>query len=122
MILSDDPIIRCNRCGREYKIPKDYFDGDSSPIGEFGMGARIRHDFRYGMECNYCGNPISIVIRGYEYPVGGYEDQDSEAKGCEILHEPAVEMDYYDFDIPDYIENEIAYSIPDLIEQVNQRV
>lgn len=94
MILSDDSIIHCSRCGKEHRIPKDYFDEDSFSVGEFSMGARIQHSFYYELECDNCGNDMSIMIRGYEYPIGGYDGQDSDAEGCEIIQEPSVEVDY----------------------------
>lgn len=64
MILNDDPIVRCSRCGKDNKIPPNWFDGDSYSIGEFGMGARIQHDFYCEVECNNCGNQMSIMIHG----------------------------------------------------------
>ena len=94
MRLNDDPIIRCGRCGKEIKIPQNWFDGDSYSIGEFGMGARIQHDFCCEVECDNCGNQMSIKIHGYEYPIGGYDGQDSETVGCEVISEPAIDMDY----------------------------
>ncbi|MEG2217812.1 MAG: restriction endonuclease [Clostridia bacterium] len=93
MILNDDPIVRCSRCGKDNKIPQNWFGGDSYSIGEFGMGARIQHDFYCEVECNNCGNQMSIMIHGYEYPIGGFDGQDSEAEGCEVISEPTIEMD-----------------------------
>lgn len=94
MMLNDDPIVRCGRCGKEIKIPQNWFEGDSYSIGEFGMGERIQHDFYCEVECDNCGNQMSVMIHGYKYPIGGYEGQDSEAEDCEVISEPAVEMDY----------------------------
>lgn len=94
MLLSGDPIIRCSKCGKRIKLLRDCFDGDTYSIGEFSMGDRVQHDFRCELDCE-CGNPLRIVIHGYEYPVGAFEYQESEAEGCEILYEPAVEMEYF---------------------------
>lgn len=99
MILTDNPIVRCNECGKEIKIDKDIFDEDAFSVGEFGMGDRVEYDFRCEIDCPVCRNPLAVTIRGFEYPVGAFEYQDSEAEGCEVLYEPPLEMEY----IPDEI-------------------
>ena len=120
MILTEDPIVRCSGCGKEIKIPKEWFECDSYSIGEFEMGVRIQHDFICELECTKCGNPMTVTIRGYEYPACGYERQNSEAEGCEFIYEPAVEIDCYEFDIPDYVEDVIANRVDHIDELIDR--
>lgn len=54
-------------------------------------------------------------ISGYEYPVGAYNYHSHEEQGCHFVWEPSVEIEYYDFDLPVYVENRIADKV-DYIE------
>lgn len=86
-------------------------------MGEFGMGARVEHDFTCeDYYCDYCNSRISFCIRVFEYPVGAIEYTDYEATGCEVEYTP--EIDYYDFDIPEEYEEYIADDVIRLIEQI----
>jgi hypothetical protein len=94
MILSGDLTIRCLSCGTQQMIDTDSLDEDTYPIGEFGMGPRIEHMFPCETECQRCGQVMSFVLLGFEYPVGVKEYQTSESNGCKIIEEPLMEMEY----------------------------
>lgn len=120
MFLSDDPIIKCNRCGTSIRIPKDMLEDDPYSIGSFNMGVRVQHDFAFEGNCMQCGNDLFFKIIGYEYPVGAIDYQDHESSGCTVENAPAIEIDYYDFDIPEEYENWIADDVASLIDQIKQ--
>ena len=94
MILTDDPVIRCSTCGAEYTIDKDMIDDDACCIGEGGMGEQYEHDFVFECECDRCGQRMWFKLYAIEYPVGAWDSQFQESDGCEVIHEPAIEMEY----------------------------
>lgn len=102
MILTDNPVIRCNSCGTEYIIDKDMFDDDVCFIGEGGMGEQYEHTFVYDCDCEACGQRMRVKLYAIEYPVGAWDSQFHESDGCKIVHEPAIEMEY-EPDIPDSV-------------------
>ena len=65
LYLTDDPIIQCSNCGQQYKISRDDLDYDNYFIGEFGMGARFEHDFRFEGTCRHCGSQFFFTLSGF---------------------------------------------------------
>lgn len=116
--IIDDPIIRCECCGTQYKIPKEAFEYDNSYIGEFGMGERYEHVFYFEGTCGDCGKHYSITLNGSEYPAGAFEYQTSKVNGCEIIFEPRLSVNYIEYYIPDEYENWVAEDMGELIEQI----
>lgn len=102
MILTDDPIIRCDCCGAEFKIDKDMLDPDVYFIGKGRMGEQYEHDFLFEGECEECGNMMRFKLYAVEYPVGAWNSQFKESDGCEVIYEPAIEMEYGP-DIPELV-------------------
>lgn len=91
--------VQCNNCGRKYKINVEDLEDDAFIISEGDMGAEIEHDFEGGLAC-HCGQELLFKVKGFEYPPGGFNYQDSETQGCHIIEEPDVIMDY---DLPEPI-------------------
>lgn len=131
MILTDDPVIRCNSCGTEFRIEKDMLDSDVYCIGEGGMGEQYEHDFVFESECEKCGQRMWFKLYAIEYPVGAWDSQYQESDGCEVIHEPAIEMEYlpepvlsayeqvlYD---PDNVYNLSPWEFEELVADVFQR-
>lgn len=131
MILTDDPVIRCSSCGAEFKIDKDMLDSEAYCIGEGGMGEQYEHDFVYDCYCQNCGQRMWFKLFAIEYPVGAWDSQFQESDGCEVIHEPAIEMEYlpgpvlsvyeqvlYD---PDYVYNLDPWEFEELVADVFQR-
>lgn len=94
MILTGKLVIRCCSCGAEYEIDLDSLDDEMCSVGEFGMGDRIQHEFCGEMECDACNESMSFKVRGFEYPAGAKEYQESESEGCDIIKEPYTEVEY----------------------------
>lgn len=94
MILKNNPLVRCVRCGNVTTIPSEWFDYDSFSIGEYSMATRIQHDYICGIQCSSCGQQMSVEIHGYEYPIGGYEGKNYQLEGCEVIGDFLLEMDY----------------------------
>lgn len=94
MMLTDDPIIRCSSCGMEHRINKDMLDPDTFFIGEGGMGEQYEHDFVFEGDCENCGRRMWFKLYAIEYPVGAWDSQFKESEGCDVLYEPAIEMEY----------------------------
>lgn len=74
------------------------------------MGPEIEHLFSVDIDCDRCGNSMSISIRAFEYPEGALNDVDTEAFGCSFVEQPDVDVVWedYEFDFP-YDSEEILY-------------
>lgn len=118
LYLQEDPIIQCSCCGKQYQISKDNLDYEISFVGEFGMGARYEHNFRFDGFCEACESQFSFVLKGNEYPNGAFEYQANEADGCNIIREPALIINYIDYDILAEYEDYIAADVGELIEYI----
>lgn len=70
MIISDNFIIKCDFCGREYEISPYTLDVDYA-YDERGMGTEIQHIFYGKTECQ-CGEVLRYRITAVEYPAGAY--------------------------------------------------
>ena len=92
MIISDDFVIKCDFCGREYEISPDTLDVDYA-YDERGMGTEIQYIFYGETECQ-CGEVLRYRITAVEYPVGAYNFHESESENCSFVTEPQAEMDY----------------------------
>lgn len=114
MNLENDLVVQCELCGHVQLINKDSLDMDSYSY-ERNMGEEVEYVFSGECRCDHCRNRMNYRISGYEYPVGAYNYQSHEEAGCHFVWEPSVEIEYYDFDLPMYAENEIACKI-DYIE------
>lgn len=114
MNLENDLVIQCDECGHVQFIDKDSLDVNSYAY-ERNMGAEIEYVFTGECSCEHCTSKLFYQISGFEYPVGAYNYQSHEEEGCHFVWEPSVEVEYYDFDLPVYVENEIADKV-DYIE------
>ena len=114
MNLENDLVVQCEVCGHVQLIEKDSLDMDSYSY-ERNMGEEIEYVFSGECQCEYCRNRMIYRISGYEYPVGAYNYHSHEEQGCHFVWEPSVEIEYYDFDLPVYVENRIADKV-DYIE------
>ncbi len=92
MIISNDFIIKCNCCGREYEISPDSLDIDYA-YSERSMGTEIQHIFRGEMDCA-CGETLTYIITAVEYPADAYDFDEIESENCSFMTDPQVEMDY----------------------------
>ena len=102
MILTDDPVIRCDSCGAQYTIDRDMFDNDTFCISKGGMGEQYEHDFFYDCDCQNCGHRMWVKLYALEYPVGAWDSQFYESDGCEVVYGPGIEMEY-ELDIPELV-------------------
>ena len=91
-MLISEFTIRCDCCGREYKISPDTLDIDYA-YDERPMGTEVQHIFYGEMECR-CGNELSYTITAVEYPEGAYNFHTCESRGCSYVFEPDAEMEY----------------------------
>lgn len=109
MEILKDLHIRCDKCGKEYLINKDYLEYDSECIDERQMGAEFEHDFSGEKECDNCGNWMYFKVRVFEYPEGAFNSYDTETRGCEFIKKPVFSIDWsYEFDYPLYIEEDLC--------------
>ena len=100
MILTDDPVIRCNSCDAEFKIDKDMLNCDAYCMGKGGMGEQYEQDFVFKVVYEKCGQRMWLKLYAIEYPVGAQDSQFQESEGCEVIYELAIEMEY-EPDIPE---------------------
>lgn len=102
MELFKDIIIRCDSCGNEIILNKDSYDFEtySYDHGENAMGEEIEYVIQDEIKC-HCGNMISFLISGFEYPVGAFNYESNEIFGGNFDEEPHIGIVYYieDFDL-----------------------
>ena len=130
--LSTDIVIKCtgDECGRSLTIPQEalsYYT-EAQDRGKYGMGVETLHCFEINFACD-CGNWISIVIRGFEYPMGNlyYEDKFIEGGIFENEKELHVELVWYaeefNEDVSDsylsWIESELLEYIVENPDHIN---
>ena len=100
MFLNDDPIIRCDNCKTKIRISKEWIDYDFHAIDEKNMGTEYEYVFSYEGYCEKCNSNYSFRLKGYEYPLGTLEYQNSESDNCDIIFEPTMKLE---FDLPEPI-------------------
>ena len=114
MNLENDLVVQCEVCGHVQLIEKDSLDMDSYSY-ERNMGEEIEYVFSGECQCEYCRNRIFFCFFGYEFQVGADIYDSHEELGSYFVREPSVDIEYYDFDLPVYVENRIADKV-DYIE------
>lgn len=94
--------IQCNNCDRKYNINLDDLWEEDFDNGERNMGSETGHSYSIEADCK-CGNRFYADVVGVEYPPGAIEYQYHEMKGCTILEEPEIVMDFEDCGLPEPI-------------------
>lgn len=114
MELLNDIEICCNRCGRTTTIYKDEIDfyTTSYDYGENGMGDEIETYSDGEIECSNCGQNMRLHISGFEYPIGCYNNEDSDIIGGEFVVPPQMGIIYFEEAFDEYL----AYSKLDRIQ------
>lgn len=103
-------IIKCNECGSQYSIDVDSLD-ESSYAYERNMGAEIQRSFSGECQCERCGEIMEFSIDAFEYPEGALNYSSSDSRGCEILEEPEIVVNYYEYDFDSYEEDAIESEV-----------
>ncbi|MCA6065804.1 hypothetical protein JI747_001355 [Chryseobacterium sp. RG1] len=103
MIISKGPKIKCKRCQKQYDIdPVDFDDADISS-DERSMGYELQYTWQYMSNCVRCKNELTIIVEGYEYPVGAFNYEEFTYEGCIVIENPELEIkhieEYEDDDI-----------------------
>lgn len=80
MVISNDFIIKCNCCGREYLISPEELGIDYA-YDECSMGTEIQHIFCGETDCR-CGEVLCYKITAVEYPPGAYSFHMNELENC----------------------------------------
>lgn len=106
MDLANDLVIQCEMCGTVHVIDKDSLELNVSSY-ERNMGDEIEYHFEGECGCDKCRNYLRYVIRGYEYPVGALNYEDSECFGGHFVQSPELAVDYYEFEYDSYDEENI---------------
>lgn len=91
-MLISDFTVRCNNCGKEWRVSSDSLDLGSACANR-PMGTEVQHIFYGETECQ-CGNNLLYKIIAVEYPEGAYDFHECESEGCVYVDEPDVEMEY----------------------------
>lgn len=115
--LLNDLVIQCDRCGEVHIIDKDSLELNTYWC-ERPMGDEVEYNYTGESDCQKCGNVLSYVVRGYEYPVGVFNYSTEECSGGHFVQEPEMAVDYYEFDY-DYADEEIIY---DDAEQARENI
>lgn len=104
MELLNDIEICCGRCSRTSTINKDEIDfyATSYDHGENGMGDEIETYCDGEVECSHCGYNMRLHISGFEYPIGCYNNEDSEIIGGDFVTPPHMGVLYYEEQFDDY--------------------
>ncbi|PLX95653.1 MAG: hypothetical protein C0620_03875 [Desulfuromonas sp.] len=68
--ITGKATFSCSKCGAVYSLKRDDFDFNAESGSERGMGAETQYVSEYEVECNDCGQEISIKFEVWEYPVG----------------------------------------------------
>lgn len=120
MLLLEDILIRCGECGKLTRIYKEdvEFYTRSNDHGDNCMGEEIEYQHEDCMVCDRCGNQISFIISGYEYPVGAFNYEDSKIFGGFFEEKPhmGIFYDREDFDVNN------AYPEYSRIEQMIKKI
>lgn len=93
-------LLKCQSCGCEFEVAESelYLDWEPDGSCERSMGEEREYVAEDGVSCPHCNRDITITMRVWEYPLGVYNTQSTEAKGAEVLKE----MDLYEaFDFND---------------------
>lgn len=106
MQLEHDLVVCCDNCGEVHIIDKDSLDVSTYSY-ERQMGAEIEYYFDGECQCTKCGNYLRYTVRGFEYPVGALNYDDSECQGGHFVQSPSIAVDYYEFDYDYYDEDNI---------------
>lgn len=106
--LTNNLVIQCDKCGTVHIICKYSLEVNVSCY-ESSMGDEVEYIFDGECECNDCGNCIRYSVRGFEYPVGALNYDDSECYGGHFVQQLEVAVNYYEFGY-DFYEEENIYS------------
>ncbi len=120
MEITNNILIRCNRCGEEILIEKDYFEL-STYSDERPMGPEVAYIYTHDLICDNCRNNIYVEIRGYEYPVGAFNYSDNEIKGATFVVNPEIDVVYYDFEYNDF-DSEYYRPVIDKVQELKERL
>ena len=133
MELFDDVFICCGRCRRTIGIHKEDIDFETYVYdrGENAMGEEVEYRHDGLIVCDHCGNEISFLISGYEYPIGAFNYEDCKIVGGNFEGNPHMGVIYSrdDFDLdyayPEYTRVEqmimgIAQN-PEMIYNISTR-
>lgn len=127
LTLVNDLVIQCSNCGKVHVIDKDSLELNTSSY-ERQMGEEVECDLEGDCLCDNCGNYMQYKVRGFEYPVGCLNYDDSECYGGKFMQSPTVGVNYYEFDYDDsdeeyiYADVNIAYLNIDRILKNNKEV
>ena len=84
-------ILKCDRCGEtrefgaEELVPTGSAVLENRPLGEY-----VEYGFRGSFACP-CGNEMSAIFKGYEYPAGLHLSDESESRGCAVIEPPDID-------------------------------
>lgn len=108
--LVSDLVIKCSECESIYVISKDSLCVEMYSY-ERNMGEEVEYNFVGEYCCDECGNQMQYVIRAYEYPIGALNYEAYEEHGCTFVHEPSVEISYFEFEYDSFDEEEISAEV-----------
>lgn len=129
MEITNEIIIKCEKCGEIIAVSPDDFDYEIS-TEERGMGEEITYFYVHDFQCENCYHDIRIEVTAVEYPVGAFNYQSSTIEGAEFIEEPNVDIiyyyDYLDEDFEEFrteveIQIENILSNPELMYEMDSR-
>ena len=85
---SDVLVVKCNECDDLIVVRKDEIDWDWEAVSsdEREMGEEVEYEHVEYLECDK-GHEVIVSFRIWEYPVGMFNDKDTDCEGGEIEHE-----------------------------------
>ncbi len=93
LILIDDFKVKCNKCGKVYKVNSDSLCFENFYC-ERPMGIETETVYSGELECK-CKNILTYNINVFEYPVDSYDFHYSKSQGCTFLNQPSIKIEYF---------------------------
>lgn len=81
--LRGEGLIECEECQNKIIVHSENFEY-SAASSERSMGSEIQHNFYEEFVCDKCGNEISFLLVGVEYPIGSNNHESYEIKGANL--------------------------------------
>ena len=81
--------IKCSHCNELFEVDESElnFEWECVSSDERSMGAENQYNSIEYFECPECGNPITLTLEVWEYPVGAYNYHDYEIEDGEVIED-----------------------------------
>ena len=102
-----DVTFKCEECSTPYALDCDELDWEVVESQERQMGAEVNYEAYSEIDCDRCGNNMSLTFSCWEYPVGAENFRDVQGVGVEDIKGDCC-LDFHESDKKEYIQESIA--------------